>query len=163
MQVVQTLSALPGCCFICRGSIRESYVDTGVSIDYEGVFYICNECVNEMANLYGYLSMEGYKDLRVQKEDLERQVFVLIKRVGELENIDRALVAAGYKRNDDGDIVRIGGYPTESNEITIQGVHQSAESVGIGEGETSESSDDERVGVVHSNESGSNSSLDFNF
>lgn len=163
MQVVHTLTALPGCCFICRASIRDSYIDTGVSIDYEGVFYICNECVNEMAHLHGYLSIDEYKDLRIQKEDLERQVFSLIKRLGELENIDRALVTAGYKRNDDGDIVRVGGYSAESNEIAIQGVYISEESMGIGEGEVTESSDDEGVGELHSDESSSSSDFELKF
>lgn len=163
MQVVQTPVALPGCCFICRGSIRESYIDTGISIDYEGVFYICNECVNEMAHLHGYLSVDEYKDLRIQKEDSERQVFVLIKRLGELEEIDRALVAAGYKRNDAGDIVRVGGYSTESDEIAIQGVHQSAESVGIGEGEITESSDDDDLARVQPSEQSSSHEPDFDF
>jgi hypothetical protein len=154
MQLIYTPTLPPGCCFICRASVRESYIDTAVSIDYEGAFYICNQCVAEMAVKYAYLSHDEYKDLRQSKEDLEAQNFVLIKRMGELEDIHDALVRGGYKLNDDGIVVRIGGYSSAFDEHIKSGASGAEAAMGVGEGETPEQSDDEGVGELHSDESG---------
>jgi len=70
MQLIYSPTLLPGCCFICKGAQRESYLDTGVSLDYEGAFYICNMCVNEAAHIMSYISHDEYKDLRASKEQL---------------------------------------------------------------------------------------------
>jgi hypothetical protein len=107
-----------------------------------------------MAVKYAYLSHDEYKDLRQSKEDLEAQNFVLIKRMGELEDIHDALVRGGYKLNDDGIVVRIGGYSSAFDEHIKSGASGAEAAMGVGEGETPEQSDDEGVGELHSDESG---------
>lgn len=157
MQIVYSPTLPPGCCFICRASVRDSYVDTGVSHDYEGAYYICNICLGEMATMYSYMSFDEYKDLRQSNEELQRQNFELIKRLGELDAIHDALGRAGYKLSDSNDVVRVGGY-TPKAAFYGEGV-ESTEGVelGVGEGETTEQSNDEGVGELHSDESSSNS------
>ena len=148
MQLTTSPVALPGCCFICRGAQRESYVDTGVSIDYEGAFYICNLCVNEAAHLMAFISHDEYKDLRKAKEDLEHLNFELIKRVGALEESHRALANAGYKFSDDGAIVRTGGYISEVVEGSELITPGGKEVLGDGESESPEQVHDEGVGEL---------------
>lgn len=158
MQIIYSIVLPPGCCFICRGAIRDSYVDTGVSIDYEGAFYICNLCLAEMAKMHAYLSFDEYKELRVANEELQAQNYALIKRVGELEDIERALANAGYKRNANGDVVVVGGYAPKANVETGDSVFSTESLLGIGEGETPEPVHDEGMAELHSDESGIDSS-----
>lgn len=157
MQVVYTLTLPPGCCFICRGAIRDSYIDTGVSQDFDGAAYICDQCVGEMARMLAYMSFDEYKDLRASKEDLERQTFALIKRVGELENIHDAVVRAGYKFDDSGNVARLGGFSLSHDEESRVELQGTKDILGIGEGTTPEQSDDEGMGIICSDESSSDS------
>lgn len=152
MQLIYTPTLPPGCCFICRGSVRDSYIDTAVSHDYEGAYYICNMCVSEMAKLYAYLSFSEYKELRIANEELQSQNYALIKRVGELEEIDRALARAGYKRTADGSVVAVGGWSPSSYADSGKQLHSSEVKLGAGEGETSEPLHDERVDELHTDE-----------
>lgn len=155
MQLIHTPTLPPGCCFICKGSIRDSYIDTGVTLDYEGTFYICNLCIAEMAQLYFFLTPDEHKNLRLAKEDLERQVFALIKRVGELEEIDSAMARAGYVLADDGSVARLGGYISPTVEVTGKESSGAEVELGAGEGEAFEQGYDEGVGDVRSDESSS--------
>jgi hypothetical protein len=161
MQLVYAPTLPPGCCFICRASIRDSYVDTGISLDYDGAFYICNMCLGEMAKLYAYLSFDEYKELRISNEELQAQNYELIKRLGDLEKIHDALASAGYRLTDDGNVVVRGGYATKIAESGAAEFFSAEDSVGIGEGETAESLHDEGMDELHSNEqSASDFSLD---
>ena len=161
MQLVLTPVALPGCCFICRGAQRDSYVDTGISMDFEGAFYICNLCVNEMAHYMDYISHQEYKDLRVAKEEADRLNYELIKRVGGLEESLRALANAGYRLDADYGVVVDGGYLPETVESESEEPLGGTEVVGAGEGETSESSDDEGVAELRSDDSSDEFVLEF--
>lgn len=161
MQLVTTPVALPGCCFICRGAQRESYVDTGVSLDHEGAFYICNLCINEVAHIYSYISHDEYKDMRASKEDLEHINYELIKRVGALEESLRALADAGYKYNSDYGVVAVGGYNSKTLDEAARELPGRKTSLENGERESSEQNDDEDLaGVCSSGDSESDFVLD---
>jgi len=161
MEKVYTPVALPGCCFICRGAQRDSYIDTGVSLDYEGAFYVCSLCVNEMAHWYSYISPDEHKELRAAKEELEAINYELIKRVGALEESLRALANAGYRSNNDGSVVRDGGYFHQTVEIPGTEPSERTEKLGAGEGEITESVHDEGMDELHSDESDSDFKLEF--
>lgn len=155
MQIIYTPVALPGCCFICRGAQRESYIDTGVSHDYEGAFYICNLCINDMAHQMKYISEDEYKNLRMGKEESDRLNYELIKRVGGLEESLRALANAGYRVDPDVGVVIDGGYlPKDMDNPEYQSPERT-ESLGDGEGTTSESSDDEGMAELRSDDDSS--------
>lgn len=163
MQLIYTPTLPPGCCFICKGAVRDSYIDTGVSLDYDGAFYICNMCLGEMARMQAYLSFDEYKDLRVSNEELQAQNYALIKRVGELEDIERSLARAGYKRIDDGSVVAVGGWSPPANADAGIQLFQSESQLGAGKGEITESVHDSEVAGLHSDEQSTSSefSLDF--
>lgn len=38
----------PGCCFLCRGTQNGPFIDTGVSIQWEGAIIICRACITQM-------------------------------------------------------------------------------------------------------------------
>jgi hypothetical protein len=120
-------------------------------------------CLGEMAQLYAFLSFDEYKDLRGAKEELERQNFALIKRLGELENIECALADAGYKRFDDGSIGLRGGYIAGVDEIPADRTPGTTTTVGTRKRTTFESSDDEGVGELHSDESSSDDDFKLEF
>lgn len=143
MRLVTSPVALPGCCFICRGAQRESYIDTDVSIDMYGAYYICNMCLMEMAHMCSYISHDEYKDLRRSKDDLEHINYELIKRVGALEESLHALANAGYKYTPDNGVVSVGGYSATPPEILPGITLGSAGDMEPREGESSESDDDE--------------------
>lgn len=157
LQLVYSPTLPPGCCFICKASIRDSYIDTGVTVDFDGTFYICNLCVVEIAEKYGFISHDEYKDLRSAKEDLEHLNFELIKRVGELERIHEALDYAGYKLCDDGGVVRLGGHFIKSDEDREEGASGTEVELGTRERKITKQSDDEGVGELHSDEPSSDS------
>lgn len=152
MQLIQSPTLPPGCCFICRASQRESYIDTGVSHDYEGAYYICNMCLGEMARMHSFLSHDEYKDLRQSKEELEHQNFELIKRLGEFDELRDAMARAGYKLSDDGDVVVRGGYSPQANAYPDEREQGAKASVGIGEGEITESLHDAGMDELYSDE-----------
>lgn len=163
MEVIYSPTLPPGCCFICRGSVRDSYIDTKVSHDYEGAYYICNMCLAEMAKMQAFMSFDEYKDLRASKEDLERINFELIKRVGQLEEIHDALARAGYKRTDDGDLVRVTGYVPPAIVQREERTSGTEDLLGIGEGEITEQSHDQGVGELYSDEPSSDSEFTLDF
>lgn len=161
MQVIHTPVALPGCCFICRGAQRDAYIDTGISLDYEGAFYICNLCVNEMAHYMKFISEDEYKDLRTAKEEADHLNYELIKRVGGLEESLRALANAGYNYKPDIGVVVDGGYLPQAVENDSDESPGGTESLGVGEGETSEQSDDEGMAKLRSDDDSSEFVLEF--
>ena len=150
MELIYSPVALPGCCFICRAAQRDSYIDTGVSMDFEGAFYICHLCVDEMAVKYAYIAPDEYKDLRTQKEELESQNFQLIKRLGILEESLDALGNAGYRTDLSGNVVRVGGFSSSVDEEGRHVFERITEDVEPGEGESSESFDDEDLAGLRS-------------
>jgi len=169
MEIIQVPASLPGCCFFCLSTNRESYVDTKVSNEVDGpaypgplgAVYICNRCVGEFAGMYGFISEEGHKNLRVANEELQRLNYAYTKRVDALEESLRALANAGYKLNDDGAVIVSGGYLPKDVEPATTEPPRREESVGAGAGEITESSDDEGVGILSSDESDSEFELEF--
>lgn len=41
---------LPGCCFICKSANDSPFVDTGLSLPFEGTVYVGKACLTEMYN-----------------------------------------------------------------------------------------------------------------
>lgn len=67
----------PGICYRCRVSEhagREYFVDTGISIDWEGVIYLCNMCLKDLARSTGEFFTKDEVDelLGIQTDIVER-------------------------------------------------------------------------------------------
>lgn len=60
-----------GSCYLCklsprkdRAGARELVIDTGVTIDFEGVVGICSTCVVEMAGMLGMVAASELEELK---------------------------------------------------------------------------------------------------
>lgn len=135
--------ALPGCCYLCRGTSREFFIDTDMHIEFHGAVYFCSECIREIAQSVGYEVPERVKQLKERLSELESiNVNLLIERDGLEKAIDGLSSARVAGRTssvwDSPDDV-----PMES-----EGTEQGEEELGSREGETPESSDDEGMDLV---------------
>lgn len=50
------LPLAPGVCFICKGGIGP-FIDTSLTVDFEGAIYICIGCIKEMFSQLGLTSI----------------------------------------------------------------------------------------------------------
>lgn len=150
MEKVEYCTALPGCCYLCRSSNREWYIDTGQSIDFYGAVYICDECIMEMSTLAGMITP-------IHADELAARI-----RFFEEENFDLRVKVSGLEQAIDG--LRIAGRISGSDPIGIPHMDSSPESegsqgtegqLGTGERTSPEPSNDEGVGELHSDESSS--------
>lgn len=67
----------PGICYRCRVSEhagREYFVDTGISLDWEGVIYFCDKCLEDLAKCTGEFFTKPEVDdlLSIQTEMVEK-------------------------------------------------------------------------------------------
>jgi hypothetical protein len=74
----------PGVCFRCRvGSEqnkREYFVDTGISLDWEGVIYLCNMCLDDIARTTGVMyTKNDVDDLLSAQTDLVAQAQEIVE------------------------------------------------------------------------------------
>lgn len=152
MEVTFSPSALPGSCFFCGSGNREYYIDTLQTVEFHGAMYICNICVEEIARLVKYLPPEAYKELMQSKEHLEEEVFVISRKLSTLEGVLRDLANAGYTVHSDGTIAVAGGALLEDFPLSDKPVPSGKRELGEGEGASSESSNDEDVGELHSDD-----------
>lgn len=151
MELTYSPSALPGSCYFCGSGNREFYIDTNLSVEFHGAMYICNLCGNELALLMRYISHDEYKELKRQNESAHELVYQLRVKLDAAEEALRGLVNAGY-RYDNGDVIRSGGALLETVPGTEGAVSTGADELGEGEGTSSESSDDEDVGELRSDD-----------
>lgn len=112
--------ALPGSCMKCGSADRKFFVDTGLNIEFHGAIYFCNLCLEEMAQLAGYLSPESAEKIKTRMEEMELQVFNLTKREQHLEESIGSLVASGFGHNSNNDVVPSGIIDSLFNERTPQ-------------------------------------------
>lgn len=59
-----------------------------------GAVYICDQCVIEMANLFGFVTTKEIKILKEQKAKFEKQKLELETEVKELRNSLESLITA---------------------------------------------------------------------
>lgn len=101
MQKVDHLVALPGCCWKCRSSNREWYLDLELSIDYYGAVYICDQCVIEMCHIAEMLTKGEVDSIILHAKQMEQDNFDLMVKVSGLEQaIDGLRVAGSVSRVD---------------------------------------------------------------
>lgn len=156
MEKVQYCAALPGCCWMCRSSNREWYVDTQQSIDFYGAVYLCNECIIEMSRLAGMFTVEDVEEFQNRIAFFEDENYHLRVRVSGLEQAIDGLRLAGSVPG----ISSISDAPVP--------ISPTAETTSVGEESmehegrvTPESSNDEGVGELRSNESSSSGESTF--
>lgn len=141
--------ALPGCCFICRGTSREFFIDIDVDIQYperspfDGAAYLCSECLRELAQMAGYKVPEQVDQDKELINTLETLNFQLLTRVDGLEKAVDGLRTA----RDAGGIDSVWGN-TVSSPSNDEGTSEGEAEVGGRKGSPSESVNDEGMGFV---------------
>lgn len=95
MQRIELLTALPGCCWKCRSSNREWYLDLDISIDFYGAVFICCECIVEMCHIAGMVTAEEADKLQTQVSFLEELKFDQEVKISGLEQAIDGLRIAG--------------------------------------------------------------------
>lgn len=80
VQIVVNPVALPAICVSCRTSAngRKRFADVGASEEFYGAFYFCEDCVTEMANVFGLIhaavAESTIDDLRAKNIELQIQL-----------------------------------------------------------------------------------------
>lgn len=161
---VETLNALPGHCYFCGSGTKASYIDTSVSIEFYGAFYICHECLFAMAKLFGFLSAEEVNNLVEENKKLHEENVSLEIQRSALAEACQNLSVANFGHNElmvvhddsnrsdslsddstSGDIDVLEDFESLDDES-----QQATGSVDSGEEFSIESSDDEGVEQFHS-------------
>lgn len=156
--LTDTPHALPGCCFLCRSSDRELYIDVNLSVEPEdmypeyGAVYICvDECLREIVGLTGFITPDQAQAIARQNRELTETVDALVTSAVAVEEVkgivDGFLTAYG-------DLLAANSIVTDSNvsEDSEPSVEEPSESDGgpeESEQGPSEQSNDEGVVDVH--------------
>jgi hypothetical protein len=161
--IVEVPQAAPGECLLCRGeaSNRQWFVDTGISWDYYGAIYICNECVLEITHILGFITPQEAVELKTDRDVLAGEVHHLSVQLASLHSLENAVDDFLESRNRlaglrVGSSVPISSEPaTDSSVESIDGGAEGGSpptegSVGSGAGTTPESDDDEGMAELHS-------------
>lgn len=131
--------ALPGSCYQCGSASRDSYIDTGSSVEFHGAVYYCCECVAEMAALMGFLPPDRVQGLELKIEILEQELFEAQRKAAGYE---RALDGLRFAGHDVPNPPPVGVGIVEAPEPSDAGASEREDSVAGGEGTAAEPSDD---------------------
>jgi len=142
-RITNAPEAIPGCCFICSAASREFYVDLDIHMEFHGRMYFCNECLAEMARLCGFETPGKVGEMVAHKEHLEKQVFDLTVEKDALER-----VVDGYSRLRGVSNPVAASVPVMPGQLSLdtlspESTEGGEESVGGGEGETPEPSNEQ--------------------
>lgn len=160
MKLVDTPTALPGSCKICGTGDpgRGPFLDTLTSEEYHGAVYYCRECCLEIARLFGCLPPNECQILKDTNETLQERVANQVKTIDGLERAIDGLRSAGYS-NGLSDLPYPSFAPVQVSDERSEGTESP---VGTGTGTPDESSDDEGMEQLHSDEPAVNSEFRLN-
>ena len=143
--------ALPGCCYFCRGTSRDYFLDTDMHIEFHGAVYICSECLREMAQFVGFEIPERVKHLKERISALEEiNTNLLIERDGLEKAVDGLSTARSVRRVD------TIWNPSDSVQLAFEGTEEGETKLGDRENESSESLYDKGMADVSANDSSTN-------
>jgi hypothetical protein len=170
---IDTLVASPGCCFLCGSGMKPPYIDFGTSIDYYGAVILCHECMEAAGAMLGMLTFDKHSAALQELDSLKDQVESLQYENSALRNAIEEINLANFHSNEmmvvldfNRDNYTISGAVStvasilEDSEDSDKVLRDSTELLDSGEGENDESSNDEGVDELRSDES---ESTDFKF
>lgn len=89
---VEAPVASPGCCGICGISKHDNgFADANLHFEFYGTFILCETCVRDYADLFGYLSLEQSNALRELVQHQAEELVVFRKAILGLESAVDAL------------------------------------------------------------------------
>lgn len=157
--LVDAPTALPGACYLCSSGTKSPFIDWGVSIEFYGALYTCSECTASVASLLGMVTPEKFAkllsdldQLHASNVDLQLKNYELVKIVNAMQivGIDEPVPNSNGLPSDSfadpildllADDSSIGETPREADELVDNGA-----------GTVDESSNDERVDKLRSDE-----------
>ena len=160
-QLVDVPLALPGSCYLCGSGDKPPYIDWGVSIEFHGALYTCSECTGAVASLLGFVPRHTHNEviktlanLNAENAGLVRQNLALREAVENLVVANESVVSSDDLSSTsvaDAEPILLASDKTDAEES-----RSSTEFLDSGTRASDESSDDERVDELHSDESSSN-------
>ena len=156
-ELVQNPIALPGACYFCGSGDKSPYIDWGVSIEFYGALYTCHQCTESVAMLLGMLSERAAEALKEQNDRLITANHRLeVKNEALREAIENLVVANEpvVSSNDQSSNSVVDSVSTllADDQADSEGSSSSTELLDSGERTSDESSDDEGVDELHSDE-----------
>lgn len=146
MILTSSPQALPGSCYFCGSSNRESFVDTQISIDFHGALYICDICTRGMGAMVGMLSAEDAEKIYRKLAELETETYNLKKERDGLKAAVDGLTSARRYSNIDPPGPVAGLFEDSAGDS--EGSQDEGTDLGAGEIQPPESSNDEGVDDV---------------
>lgn len=85
---------LPWVCSWCKcgDHARSAFLDTGLSFDFEGTVYLCEECAKNLRQHAGWFTEEEFAE---GKEELQKRILELEAQVADYEIIKEVLTKMG--------------------------------------------------------------------
>lgn len=107
VQVVDSMTALPGKCFYCGTADPERgpWLDTGINLDWQnngeeivpfGVVYFCTQCMQFIGDKMGYIPPHLADELKLQVLTTQSENLALQERVNELQEALLSLTKVGF-------------------------------------------------------------------
>jgi len=87
-------SATPGLCYFCRSPRQpgdKGVLSTGIAVDMEGMVELCQKCVEEMAHVFGCLTVEKSDELRKKNREYGRQAQAAEAKLAKRDEIVKLL------------------------------------------------------------------------
>jgi hypothetical protein len=163
-QLVESPTALPGCCYLCGSGDKAPYIDWGVSIDFHGALYTCSECTGAVASLLGYVPREVHDRIIDANDELISRNLDLEINNRELTLAIEHLRNAGFKVTPNesvlshdiqppGTVADVDSDILANSQDADESSRETDELLDFGKRTSDESSDDKGVDKLHSNES----------
>lgn len=100
IQVRTELIALPATCGVCgipAGPVdgrQMEFADFGLSFEFYGAFYLCERCVKELADNFGYTSPQDSMNIIGKATELYNELEKANEKIASLENaLGNSLIA----------------------------------------------------------------------
>lgn len=176
MEVVNVLMALPGSCLLCGGASKQRYMDFRISLEFYGALYICDECFFAGAQLFGFMTPDQVSELKREVEEAREKLLDLEIKNSSLNQAVQSMATANFGNNKvmvvlesvsdsvhsfDSSTSDSSASVLEDSDISTEDSRDRTEQLDFGAGTSDESSDDEGVDKLRSNESSSDSLFSF--
>src|SRR6266576_7208951 len=83
---LQSLSLPPGTCFVCgKDKCLTGFTDTGIHDEWLGSFYVCDDCLIEMARGIGMRTEAEVRDMRVELGETRIELSKVLGQLTQLQ------------------------------------------------------------------------------
>jgi hypothetical protein len=158
-QRVEFPIALPGQCYFCGSATKNPYIDWGVSIEFYGALYTCEECTGSVASLLGWVPHKLHSEIVKKYTEISQENFELLIQNRALKQAIESLTTAGMIKNEPvfntdveppGSVADLDSDILEDSQNSDEATRDADELLDTGKRTSDESSDDKGVDELHS-------------